>query len=441
VTFAVPVRGAAASAVPAPPNDDYANALRLSDGTSWLTPDMRAASLESGEVIACDPHGRRIDRSAWYSLDIREPGTLQVLMGGREGSVTTAVYGPFSRVPASVGAVGRPRYCVYGTGLHKALTETVRPGRYLFQLTTDSSGDVAPTDLIRHWWMPMSPDAPVIHRVVAGDTLWAIARDAGVPLRAIVDANPGIASPRLIHPGEQIAVPACATPAVTPTGWWTGDRTATDKAGDLRARLVGDATYGRGMVDGDFRLDGAGDYVSVRDDPTLDVADGDLTVSLWVLFDSTAGEQILAEKWVQHFADMSLGWTLTKLATNEIGFYSVRGGTKTLPLELVPGAWYHVAARIAGDRITVYVNGVPSPTVTTDESQAGRMSNTSSLKFGHRGNPQDTTGSEDNSEFFLHGAIDEVQLWVGAALSDQDILDIARAGAAGTCRSARADAG
>lgn len=423
-------RTAMSRAVPAPPNDDFANALRLSNETNWLTPAMGAASLEPGEVTGCNLDGR-MDRSVWYSLDVGAWSTLQVLMGGREGAVTTAVYGPFRRLPASVGAVGRPLYCVYGTGPSKALTEKVAAGLYLFQLTTISSEEVAPTDLIRHWSTPVPPPVPLIHLVMPGDTLWAIARGAGVPLRTILDANPGIDDPRLIHPGDQIAVPRCAVPVVAPTGWWTGDQTTIDRSGDNDARLVDEATYGRGLVASAFVLDGDGDYVTVADDPTLEVS-GDFTVSLWVRFDDTTGEQVLVEKWVQGAENPSLGWTLTKLATNEIGFYSARGGTKTGRLPLAPGTWYHVAARI-GREITVFANGLPSPSDSLVAYPA-EMESVSSLKFGHRGNSKDTPGSRHEQQFYLHGAIDEVQLWVGTALPDGDIRSIAAAGSAGVCR-------
>lgn len=439
IVLVAPVASAAASGVPAPPNDDYANALRLSDRTNWITPAMAGASLEPGEATGCNPGGE-MDRSVWYSLDVRGPGTLQVLMGGREGSVTTAVFGPFRELPSSVAAVGHPLYCVYGTGLFKALTEKVAAGLYLFQLTTVSSHEVAPTDLIRHWSTPVPPPEPRIHRVVTGDTLWAIARDGGVPLQAVVDANPGIADPRLIHPGERVAVPGCAGPPVAPTGWWTGDQTATDRAGHHDARLVEDATYGRGMVGGAFRLAGTGDYVAVPTAPALQVARRHFTVASWVRYDTLEGEQVLVEKWVQHMdGTSSTGWTLTKLSTGQLRL-ELAGGSRidTPPLGLVPAAWYHVVARLDGTDMTIFVDGTPVASGTTDGSFTGDLSTPSSLKFGHRGNVQDTPGSQDTRQFYLHGAIDEVQLWTDTALSDQDVLAIAAAGSGGMCRVATA---
>jgi hypothetical protein len=44
-----------------------------------------------------------------------------------------------------------------------------------------------------------------------------------------------------------------------------------------------------------------------------------------------------------------------------------------------------------------------------------------SLKFGHRGGPEDTPGSVDDRGLFLDGRIDEVRLFVGRAVSNNEI--------------------
>jgi|GEM_PF-5638696 len=52
-----------------------------------------------------------------------------------------------------------------------------------------------------------APPEPLIHVVVRGDTMWGIARRYDVPLRTLVEVNPQIATPRLIHPGDRIWIP------------------------------------------------------------------------------------------------------------------------------------------------------------------------------------------------------------------------------------------
>ena len=79
------------------------------------------------------------------------------------------------------------------------------------------------------------------HTVRRGDTLWAIARQNGVSLQALIAANPQLANPNLIHPGQTVHLPGdspggavgsapagSAAPAVAP-GAATGD------AGDAAA--------------------------------------------------------------------------------------------------------------------------------------------------------------------------------------------------------------
>jgi hypothetical protein len=77
------------------------------------------------------------------------------------------------------------------------------------------------------------------------------------------------------------------------------------------------------------------------------------------------------------------------------------------------------------------MNGMP---VAEGEPPLLNLDSTSSLKFGHRGNPEDTPGSEDEGGFYLNGRIDEVQLFVGRALSPEQIKAIYEAGSAGVCK-------
>ncbi len=46
-----------------------------------------------------------------------------------------------------------------------------------------------------------------VHTVRRGDTLWALARQYGVELAALIRANPQIKNPNLIYPGEAVKLP------------------------------------------------------------------------------------------------------------------------------------------------------------------------------------------------------------------------------------------
>jgi parallel beta-helix repeat protein len=54
---------------------------------------------------------------------------------------------------------------------------------------------------------PATLPAPLVHVVVRGDTMWGIARRYDVRLRTLIDVNPQIETPRLIHPGDRIWIP------------------------------------------------------------------------------------------------------------------------------------------------------------------------------------------------------------------------------------------
>ena len=47
---------------------------------------------------------------------------------------------------------------------------------------------------------------PVYHRVVKGDTLWAIANTYGIGLSELIALNPQIKNPNLIHVGDEVRV-------------------------------------------------------------------------------------------------------------------------------------------------------------------------------------------------------------------------------------------
>lgn len=57
---------------------------------------------------------------------------------------------------------------------------------------------------------------PTIYKVAPGDTLYQIAKNYGVTIEAIVQANK-LSDPRLINVGQELVIPATPTPAPTST--------------------------------------------------------------------------------------------------------------------------------------------------------------------------------------------------------------------------------
>jgi hypothetical protein len=190
-------------------------------------------------------------------------------------------------------------------------------------------------------------------------------------------------------------------------------------AGGLR----GDAGFGPGIVGDAFTFDGEGDFIEIPDGRAPHIGTRDFTISLWVRFASTKGEQVLIEDWISNKGAGRNGWTLTKLKDDVVGFATNAGGVDSEPLDLPIDTWIHVVARQAEGRLSTFVDGrlVANAAVVTP----GRsVDSTASLKIGHRGSPDDTPGSRDRRGFFLNGSVDEVALYVGHWLSDGAIRRI-----------------
>jgi hypothetical protein len=251
--------------------------------------------------------------------------------------------------------------------------------------------------------------------------LAAVVVGLGVPivLLALVLANVSQSS------DSQPAAPRCQsgnTPE--PTAFWRAESTTTDVISGIVGGLRGDAGFGPGIVGNAFVFDGEGDFFEVPDGRAPHIGTRDFTISLWVKFASTQGEQVLIEDWIanRELAGRN-GWTLTKLKTNVLGFGTNAGGVDSEPLDLAIDTWIHVVARQADGEVSTFVDGrlvANGPLVKPNRS----TDTTASLKIGHRGSPDDTPGSQDRRGFFLNGSIDEVALYIGHGPSDSAIRRI-----------------
>ena len=215
---------------------------------------------------------------------------------------------------------------------------------------------------------------------------------------------------------------SCLAPPIGLIAWWPGNGSAQDIVGGHDALLRGDASFGPGLVDQAFVLDGNGDFVEVND-PIFNFGTNDFTVGLWANFNTTAGEQVLIEKYIEALGDAGrTGWTFTKLADNRIRLHAGNPGggiVESVPLNIPDNTWTHFALRRSGNVFTLFVNGaeVASGTLTAN------LDSTSTLKFGHRGNPQDTPGSLDDRQFYFNGSMDDVEIYE-RALTNAEIESI-----------------
>jgi hypothetical protein len=100
-------------------------------------------------------------------------------------------------------------------------------------------------------------------------------------------------------------------------------------------------------------------------------------------------------------------------------------------LDIPLRTWIHFAARRRGDTVEILMNGDVVASATTPIEGTLDADTRSSIKFGHRGAPEDTPGSVSDQGFFLTGRVDEVKLVIGRALSNREIRAIVEVEASG----------
>ena len=231
----------------------------------------------------------------------------------------------------------------------------------------------------------------------------------------------------------------CLPPPFGLVAWWPGDANTDDIVGGYNGELVGGATYDVGLVDEAFSLDGIDDFVNVPHNEELNVGTEDFTIDFLVNFRSIAGEQIMVEKWIQKGLTSPgnpIGWSYTKIGSSirftfsntELGEYPIDVDPSSIPTD----TWIHVAATRSMNTYTLFWNGEPIRSETL--TQTYNLDSDSSVKFGHRGNPEDTPGSDDERGFYLNGLIDEIGMY-NRALSAEEIMEIYLAGGAGKCKN------
>ncbi|MBO7745153.1 LysM peptidoglycan-binding domain-containing protein [Paenibacillus sp. MWE-103] len=86
-----------------------------------------------------------------------------------------------------------------------------------------------------------APNASVTYKVTSNDTLYQIARQYGIDLKALIGANPSIANPNVIWPGIIVKVP-------TSGGWYpsTGTGTGTNAGSNSNAGTGSNTGTGTG---------------------------------------------------------------------------------------------------------------------------------------------------------------------------------------------------
>jgi hypothetical protein len=196
-------------------------------------------------------------------------------------------------------------------------------------------------------------------------------------------------------------------------GWWKLDEgsgnTAAD-AGDkgLDGSLVGDTSWGDGIVDGALVFDGDGDYVDLGKDPAFDIT-RQITVSAWIKFNA------LDKKWKSIVTKGDSAWRLHRhrgkntlqFACSGLVVPDNRWGSITGTADVNDGQWHHAVGTYDGSQICLYVDG------NLD------VSSTASGTIKINDHPVYIGENSERPDRFWNGLIDDVRLYSYALTVDE----------------------
>jgi hypothetical protein len=216
--------------------------------------------------------------------------------------------------------------------------------------------------------------------------------------------------------------PVLAVPGMV--SWWQAENNASDSVGSNHGTLVGQAPYGTGVAGKGFQLNGINEFVNIPHSDSLNFGTADFSVGFWVKFANVSRQQVLIEKYIEtENISTRQGWGLAYLGNNTLRLYGpINDGLARIidaspSTPIVTGTWYYAVVTRLGNTFTLYWNG--EVLGTRDASLNLDSSATTTLKIGHRGNPQDTPGSVDTRGFYLNGVVDEVGIYLHALGSSE----------------------
>lgn len=154
-------------------------------------------------------------------------------------------------------------------------------------------------------------------------------------------------------------------------------------------------------------LDGTGDYITLADSADWHFSNGNFTIDLWVRFNSTTGNQQLANQYV----DANNFWTFYKNSNNGISFYVRQSSTDVVLMStanslVTTNTWYHIALVRDGSNCKIFIDGDSKALTGTDFGATSLNDLATTLKIGYL-----ASGNEQE----LNGWIDEFRIVKGVA--------------------------
>lgn len=215
------------------------------------------------------------------------------------------------------------------------------------------------------------------------------------------------------------AVAQCVDPPTGLIAWWSGDGHSFDTAGSHHGTLIGDASYGTGMVQQAFSFDGAQNFVRVPDSTDWDFGTGDLTIDLWVRFDVVQNSMFIHQMQGTAAGGFEFDYqaNLLVFAVSQFNVGIQRAW------EPVADTWYLVAVTRTGDNFRLYVDGIQ---LGSEEVESAPLKNV--------GGPLQIGIWQQDASWQMNGQIDELEIF-DRALSASEIQAIFDAGSDGKCKS------
>lgn len=211
-------------------------------------------------------------------------------------------------------------------------------------------------------------------------------------------------------------VSVCAPPTSGMISSWRGEDNGLDSIDGNHGTLVGDTTFGPGMVGQALVFDGSGDKLLVGNPANLQLQN--FTIEGWV---KRASATIASYGFDgEIFGYGSLGYCLGIRNNSSLFLTKVDISEVALTQAVTDTNWHHVAVTKAGTVVVFYVDGAAR--VTTNYNTTFVFNTPAAV--GNRGD----TGLDCS---FL-GAVDELAIY-GRALSAAEILAIYSASSAGKC--------
>ena len=204
--------------------------------------------------------------------------------------------------------------------------------------------------------------------------------------------------------------------------YYTADNTPNDALGNYNGTLVNGATYGTGIINQGFSLDGINDVVDMGN--VLDF-DGStpFSISCWVKPNSLAASIFLGKSFA---GPPYTGYTMvisgSKFIVSLANSYSPDNALKVQnSLSLSISTWYNVIFTYDGSKtatgLNLYVNNSINTKTILNDNLTGSISSVNPFRIGAR-----------NTQFYYNGIVDEIGIW-NRELTPSEVTELYNSGA------------